>query len=162
MLPIKSIAGIWIVFPSAPVEFHCLAMYNGSQPAAMLPITHNQRQKQQQHLSVALAYYSILRNSGVVNGLNVGVRGGRIVLSSGPTPLIKITSRAIHVLSNDPAAAQLAERLCIEIACAVCGPGATLHFCGSARDRRMYRRAGFTVINGNISARLGRFVLGLS
>lgn len=127
----------------------------------MLPITRKQRQKRQQNLSAVIAYYHILRNSGVVNGLNVEVRGGRIILFSGATPLVKITSGAIHPLSNDSAAAQLAERLCIEIACAVCGPGATLHFRGPVRDRRMYRRAGFTVINNNMSARFRHFVLGL-
>jgi hypothetical protein len=137
-------------------------MYNADRPGAdvMLPITQKQRQKRQQNLSTALAYYSVLRDAGL-RGVGVGVRGGSVILSVGATPILKITPKAIYLLSDDPNVARLADQLRITIACAICGPGATLHFRGPGRDRRMYRRAGFTVINDNISARVGRFVLGL-
>jgi hypothetical protein len=121
----------------------------------MIPITHKQRQWKQQDLSYALAYYSLLRNSGMTigTGITVGVRGGAVYLSDASAPLLKITPRGVVPLTNDPAMIQAALQLTIQLAIALYGRGATLPIQASFSERRAFRRAGFTVINDNLTAR---------
>lgn len=129
----------------------------------MIAITYKQRQQRQQDLSYALAYYGLLRNSGMTirTGMSVSLRGGAVYLSDASTPLLKITPRGVVPLTDDPAVIQAALQLTIQIAIALYGRGATLPIQASFSERRAFRRAGFTVINDNLSARAGRFLLGL-
>ena len=127
----------------------------------MIAITHKQRQQRRQDLSYAFAYYGFLRNSPIVANLRLGMRGGAVYLSDRSAPLLKITPRGVVPLTDDPAVIQAALQLTIQIAIALYGRGATLPIQASFSERRAFRRAGFTVINNNISARAGRFLLGL-
>jgi hypothetical protein len=127
----------------------------------MIAITHKQRQQKQHDLSYALAYYGFLHDRRMIHGFRVGVRGGAVYLSDASQPLLKITPRGVVPLTNDPAIIQTALQLTIHLAIARYGHGATLPITASWSERRAFRRAGFTVINNNLSARAGRFLLRL-
>jgi hypothetical protein len=94
----------------------------------------------------------------MIAGLQAGVRGGKVILSNGTTPLLEISARGISPLTNDPALVNAARTLTIQLALAMYGQGETLAVSGSWGDRRAYRRAGFNVINNNMTARVGRFI----
>src|SRR3954471_10813839 len=117
------------------------------------------KQRRQQRLSTALAYYHFLHNNRMITGFHAGVRGGKVILSNGTTPLLEISARGIRPLTADPAFYDAARNLVIQLTLAMYGRGATLLVSGSWGDRRAYRRAGFNVINNSIPARIGRFAL---
>jgi len=127
----------------------------------MIAITHKQRQRRQQDLSYALAYYAFFHDRRMIHGFRVGVSGGAVFLGNGSAPLLKITPRGVVPMTTDPAVIQAALLLTIQLAIARYGHGATLPLRASSSDRRAFRRAGFTVINDNLSAHAGRFLLGL-
>src|SRR3954447_4629383 len=120
------------------------------------------KQRRQQRLSTALAYYHFLHNNRMITGFHVGVRRGKVILGNGTTPLLEISARGIRPLTNDPAFYDAARTLMIQLTLAMYGYGATLAFSGSWGERRAYRRAGFKVINTSIPARVGRFMLALA
>ena len=126
-----------------------------------MPVSQR-KQRRQQNLSTALAYYYFLHNNRMITGFHVGVRGGKVILSNGTTPLLEISARGIRSLTDDPAFYDAPRMLMIQLTLAKYGRGATIAVTGSWGDRRAYRRAGFNVINNNMTARIGRFALSLA
>src|SRR4051812_11956516 len=107
-----------------------------------MPITKRGRQQ----LSAAVANYFFLQNNVRITGLQVSVRGRKVILSDGATPLLAISSGGVRSLAYDPynpAFADAARMLTIRLALARYGHGATLALRGSWGDRRACRRAGF-------------------
>ena len=49
----------------------------------------------------------------MITGFHAGVRGGKVILSDGTTPLFEISARGIRPLTNDPAFADAAQMLVI-------------------------------------------------
>src|SRR4051794_33604192 len=126
-----------------------------------MPITKRGRQ----NLSTALAYYYFLHNNRMITGFQASVRGSKVILSDGAKPLLEISAGGVNSLAYDPydpAFYDAARKLTIRLALARYGHGTTLAVQGSWGDRRAYRRAGFKLINDNVSARVGRFILGLT
>jgi hypothetical protein len=125
-----------------------------------MPITQRGRQR----LAAATANYFLLKDNLMIAGLQASVRGSKIILSNGTTPLVEITASSVNSLAYDPFNPDIynaARTLSILLATKMYRQGATLAIRGSLADRRAYRRAGFKVINDNVSARVGRFFLGL-
>ncbi len=125
-----------------------------------MPITQRGRQK----LAAATDNYFLLKDNLMIAGLQASVRGSKIILSNGTTPLVEITASSVNSLAYDPynpAIYNAARTLTILLAMRMYGRGATLAVRGSWATRRAYRRAGFKVINDSIPARIGRFVLSL-
>jgi hypothetical protein len=125
-----------------------------------MPITQRGRQK----LAAATDNYFLLKDNLMIAGLQASVRGSKIILSNGTTPLVEITASSVNSLAYDPynpAIYNAARTLSILLAMKMYGQGATLAVRGfSWADRRAYRRAGFKIINNSIPARIGRFILG--
>src|ERR1700759_1484414 len=118
------------------------------------------RQKRSQRRATAVLNYQFFATNRMITGFEASVRGGSMILRDGEKPLLEITSRGIRSLTDDPAFIDGARELNVRLAVAMYRPGASIPLRGSWADRRAFRRAGFRVINTNLSARFGRFVLG--
>jgi hypothetical protein len=105
----------------------------------------------------------------MIHGFDVAVHGGRVYLTDGAKPvaknLLKITAQGIVPLVDDYEtrlrAHKFALHIAIQNAVARYVPGTTFAVRGSRSDRPAFRDAGFRVISNNLSARAGRFILGL-
>lgn len=117
-------------------------------------------QKRSQRRTAAILNYQFFVTNRLITGFEVGVQGGSVILSDGEKPLLEITSNGVRTLTDDPAFIDGARELNVRLAVVMYGRGATIPLRGSWADRRAFRRAGFRVINNNLSARFGRFVLG--
>ena len=117
-------------------------------------------QKRSQRRAAAVLNYQFFAANRMITGFEVSVRGRSVILSDGEKPLLEITSKGVRSLTDDPAFIDGARELNVRLAVAMYRPGASIPLRGSWADRRAFRRAGFRVINNNLSARFGRFVLG--